>query len=320
MELSSYPKVYAIGHRNIKGITDSEVLIEEKIDGSQFSFAVLNGELHCRSKGAIIYPDAPEKMFVKAIQTAVGLKPQLTEGCVYRCEYLEKPKHNALAYDRVPNRNLILFDIMFGPEDYMAYEDKAVIAQRLGLEVVPCLFQGKVDTINDLTVLLEKTSILGGQKIEGFVIKNYNLFTDDKKFACGKFVSEAFKEVHGKEWKGANPCGKDFVQQIIDQYRSESRWQKAIQHLREDGRLDGSPKDIGALISLAKQDTKEECADVIKEKLFEHFWKQIERGITAGLPEWYKEQLMASEFEEIPSNTQYTPTATQPGSSTPCSG
>ena len=313
MELSSYPKVYAIGHRNIKGITDAEVLIEEKIDGSQFSFAVLNGELHCRSKGAIIYPDAPEKMFVKAIQTAIDLKPQLAEGCVYRCEYLEKPKHNALAYDRVPNRNLILFDIMFGPEDYMAYEDKAVIAQRLGLEVVPRLFQGKVDTINDLTVLLEKISILGGQKIEGFVIKNYNLFTDDKKFACGKFVSEAFKEVHNKEWKESNPGGKDYIQILIEQYRTKTRWNKAIQHLKETGRLDGSPRDIGPLINAVKTDIKDECVDDIKDKLFTHFWKQIERGITAGLPEWYKEQLMASEFEEIPSNTQCTATATAPG-------
>jgi len=297
-KLSSYPKVYAIGHRSIKGITDSEVVIEEKIDGSQFSFGVIGGELYFRSKGADIYAEAPEKMFAKAVQTAIDLKPMLGDGCIYRCEFLGKPKHNVLAYDRVPRNNLILFDIMGGPEDYMEYNDKAEIAQLLGLEVVPRLFQGKVNNINDLMGLLETESILGGQKIEGFVIKNRNMFTDDKKMAVGKFVSEDFKEVHNKEWKSSNPSGKDYVQLLIEQYRSESRWQKSVQHLKESAQLEGSPRDIGILINEAKQDTKEECADEIKEKLFAHFWKQIERGITAGLPEWYKEQLMASEFEE----------------------
>lgn len=34
----------------------------------------------------------------------------------------------------------------------------------------------------------------------------------------------------------------------------------------------------------------------IKEQLFEYFWKEISRGITKGLPEWYKEQLVKGQF------------------------
>jgi len=303
MKLSSYPKVYAIGHRQIKGITDSEVLIEEKIDGSQFSFGLINGDLQCRSKGAEIYTDAPEKMFNTAVEYVLSIASKLVPGWVYRCEYLNKPKHNSLAYDRVPRNNLILFDVMVDEEDYIDYEQKAQIADSIGLEVVPRLFQGKINIVDELKGLLDTTSILGGQKIEGFVIKNYNLFTDDKKFAVGKFVSEVFKEVHNKEWKASHNSGKDFTQLLIEQYRTESRWHKAVQHLTELGTIEGTPRDIGSLINAVKQDTKEECEAEIKDKLFNHFWKQIERGITAGLPEWYKDKLMASEFIDNPDDS-----------------
>ena len=42
----------------------------------------------------------------------------------------------------------------------------------------------------------------------------------------------------------------------------------------------------------------------IKEKLFNHFWQQIQRGITAGLPEWYKQKLLESAFDK--ENLKYT--------------
>lgn len=296
MKLNSYPKVYAIGHRQIKGIFDGQVVIEEKIDGSQFSMVVFDGELYCRSKGRGIHLGAPAGMFELAVNTAQELAPTLKDGWVYRCEYLSKPKHNTLAYERVPNKYLILFDIMIGEEDYMAYEDKLAEGQRIGLEVAPKLHEGTIKGIDEIVSLLETDSILGGQKIEGFVVKNRDMFTDDKKMAVGKHVSEKFKESHDKGFKSERQQGKDLVQVLIDEYRTESRWQKAIQHLDEAGNLEGSPRDIGPLMKAVNEDVREECAEEIKEKLFKHFWKMISRGITAGLPEWYKEKLIESEF------------------------
>lgn len=78
--INSYPQVYAVGHRVIKDLFVGEVAVEEKIDGSQFSMGVVNGELCCRSKGKQIILDAPEKMFTKAIETATELKDELYPG------------------------------------------------------------------------------------------------------------------------------------------------------------------------------------------------------------------------------------------------
>ena len=296
MNIYSYPSVYAIGHKAISDIFRSEVIIEEKIDGSQFSFGVLEGELMCRSKGKQLILDAPERMFEKAVKIVrdVSLKPNY----IYRCEYLQKLKHNTLNYSRIPINNLIVFDISTGIENYLSPEQKSEEAKRIGLECVPILYQGIVDDFSTFNSFLEAESILGGTKVEGIVVKNYSLFTTEKKVAMGKYVSEAFKEVHGKEWKTRNPSGKDIIQNIIEKYKTPARWNKAIQHLRDSGELEQSPRDIGRLIKEIPNDVLKECEDEIKEILFKYYWQQIRRGIIAGFPEWYKQELTQLAFEE----------------------
>lgn len=296
MSINSYPSIYALGHNAIEDILDGDVVVEEKVDGSQFSFSVVNGELLCRSKGQQIVVGAEEKMFSRAVATALELKPLLTEGWVYRCEYLQKPKHNTLAYKRTPDKHLILFDVMIGEEEYLFPARKHEEAKRIGLEVVPVLYRGFVRSLDMVKELLHTPSILGG-KIEGVVIKNYHVFTKEKKIAIAKFVSDDFKEQHATEWKKSNPTQSDIVQKIIDTYRHEGRWSKAVQHLRDNGTLEESPRDIAGLIKEVPADVQKECEDEIKGILWAHFWPQIKRGITAGLPEWYKTVLASNAFD-----------------------
>lgn len=296
MSINSYPSIYALGHNAIGDILDGNVVVEEKIDGSQFSFSVVNGELLCRSKGQQIVVGAEDNMFQRAVATAQELKPLLTEGWVYRCEYLQKPKHNTLAYERTPRRHLILFDVMIGEEEYLFPARKHEEAKRIGLEVVPLLYRGFVQSLDMVKELLHTPSILGG-KIEGVVIKNYHVFTKEKKIAIAKFVSDDFKEQHATEWKKSNPTQSDIVQRIIETYRHEGRWVKAVQHLRDNGDLKESLRDIAGLIREVPADVQKECEEEIKQILWSHFWPQIKRGITAGLPEWYKTVLASSAFE-----------------------
>jgi len=290
----SYPKIYALGHRAIKELFADDVLVEEKIDGSQFSFARFGDELKCRSKGAQLNVAYPEQMFAEAVKVASELP--LREGWTYRAEYLKSPKHNTLAYERIPRQHLILFDINPAEEEYLTYEQKSEEASRLGLEIVPVLFCGRVADPSTLLSFLERTSILGSQKVEGVVVKNYLRFGEDKKVLMGKYVSEAFKEVHGGEWRENNPTNRDVVDRLVLALRTPARWEKAVQHIRERGELTDSPKDIGALIKEVQVDVEAECIDMIKDELFKHAISHIRRGVAGGVAEWYKEKLMKSAF------------------------
>lgn len=292
----SYPSIYALGHRTVADLFKSRVRIEEKVDGSQFSFGVFDGEYRARSKGAVLNLIAPEGMFIKAIEATKDLP--LIEGWTYRGEYLAKPKHNSLVYERHPKRHVILFDINTGHEEYA---DRATLereAERLGMECVPLLYDGVVEDMSVLRAMLSTTSVLGGQHVEGVVVKSYDQYGPDKKLLMGKYVSESFKEVHAREWKRSNPSGKDFIQQIADKYHTQARWQKAVQHLKERGELTQSPRDIGLLIVEAAADIKKEEEEEIKSALFKYAWPKIQRIVTAGLPEWYKEELLKVQFDE----------------------
>lgn len=299
----SYPSIYNLGHRALNDLFSDPVIVEEKVDGSQFSFGVFGGELRARSKGATLNIDAPEKMFSAGVATAQMLAPNLRDGWTYRGEYLQKPKHNTLAYDRIPALHVILFDINTGEETYLSAEEKAAEAQRLGLEFVPLLHNGMVPDAGVLLALLDRMSVLGGQKVEGIVIKNYARFGLDKKALMAKHVSEAFKEVHQGEWRKANPTRGDIFQELILQYRTPARWGKAVQHLRERGELESSPRDIGKLLKEVQIDVEKECREEIEARLFAYGWEQIRRGLTAGLPDWYKQQLLEGQFGTEPESS-----------------
>lgn len=298
----SYPSIYNIGHRAIADLLTVLVNVEEKIDGSQFSFGVTeDGELKVRSKGCVMVLDAPERMFILGVETVKRLAPILHPGWTYRSEFLAKPKHNTLAYSRVPSGNVIIFDVNTNEEAYLSYEEKTAEAARLGLECVPLLTRGMIGSAAELRMLLDRESVLGGQKIEGMVVKPaaYNLFGQDKKVLMGKFVSKAFKEIHSNEWRKENPTPADIIDQIVADLKTPARWNKATQHLAEAGMLEGSPRDIGALMKEIPVDIEKECTDEIKERLFRFAWPHIRRKVTAGLPEWYKDQLLRRQFEQV---------------------
>lgn len=295
--LSTYSKIHSLGHRALEDLLSDPVVVEEKVDGSQFGFGIHSGELKCRSRGANVSPVAPDKMFARAVETVQELAPALRDGWTYRGEYLQKPKHNTLAYDRCPAKHIVLFDIDAGDQRFLGPEEKAAEAARLGLEVVPCLHTGTVNSAADVLGFLERVSFLGGQKIEGVVIKNYSRFTPDGKAMMGKYVSEAFKEINRHDFRERNPSQGDIKDRLIDRFKTPARWNKAIQHLAEDGRLANEPRDIGLLIPEIQRDIEEECGEEIREFLYTWAIAHLKRGVVAGFAEYYKQKLLEAQFE-----------------------
>lgn len=301
--LASYGKIYNVGHRAVVDIlSGGEVVIQEKVDGSQFTFGVTDvGSPIVRSKGRVFPIDASDDLFKPACATVRRLAEagSLTPGWTYRGETLKKPKHNTLSYLRVPDGNIVLFDIDTGEESYLPPDHVRHLAVALDLEVVPTLYQGPGDTLtrDNFDAWMKLDSFLGKTTIEGFVIKAYGRFEEwTGKTLMAKHVSEAFKETNSKSFRERNPTRSDVVAQLIDELHSPVRWQKAVQHLRDNGELEGSPVDIGKLIVEAKRDILREEEDHIKDRLFENVSKKIAAGAVKGLPGWYKEQLLAQQI------------------------
>jgi hypothetical protein len=301
----TYPSSFNIHHRAVRDLLDGEILAEEKIDGSQFSFGVFDGPaeenwLKCKSKGAIVNAETPPAMFGRAVAAIKERMQFLHPGWTYRGEVLDKPKHNALTYARVPKGHIILFDVNCGEESYLSYDEKEIEAERIGFEVVPLLFRGAGATVEGLTALLQRESVLGGTLIEGVVVKPalYDRFGLDKKVLIAKLVSDRFKEIAGGEWKKANPTGKDILAMLGERYGTPARYAKTVQHLRDDDKLTNSVKDIGPLLKELQTDILKECEEDMKEQLYAWAAPHVRRLSSREFVSWYKKEVLAL-LEEV---------------------
>jgi len=298
MNKKPFPKIFALGADYISLIADNEVEITEKIDGSQFAFGKIDGNLMTRSKGCMIFEGENNKMFNLATNYVRSIEYKIPDNTIFYCEYLQRPKHSSLKYGRVPKNNLILFGVCDSTEKFISeYNDLLAFGELLDIEVVPLIYKGMIElkNIDFFDSLLDKESVLGKTKIEGFVVKNYKqaflLGGQPIPLMAGKYVSEKFKEVHRNTW-GVENESKSKWGLFIDGYKTEARWLKSVQHLQDKNELENSPKDIGKLIEEIKNDIISEEKEIIKEFLWKEYSRELLRRATNGFPEWYKRYLI----------------------------
>jgi hypothetical protein len=306
MGITAFPKIFAIGSPHIPHLFHDEVEVTEKVDGSQFVFGKIDGELQMRSKGAMLVAEAPQQMFVEGVNHVLSVQDRIPDNTVFYCEYLQKPKHNVLAYDRIPGNHLVLFGVSTPAGRFV--NDHATLlgyAALVDIDCIPLLYYGKITDAEELSKLLDTESYLGGQKIEGVVVKNYKPFLLGGQIinvTSGKYVSEAFKEVHRKNWSKEHTSGGKW-QTFCAQFNTPARWEKAIIHLKERGELDHEPRDIGKLIKEIQDDIIAEEKEAILKVLWQLHKDDVLRKAIAGFPQWYKERLMEDSFNDAVQNS-----------------
>lgn len=297
---AAYPKILHIGDKPIADLFDDEVEITEKLDGSQFGFGVYNGVLYTRSKGKEQDLDNPDKMFIEGVDYVKQIRDKIPNGFSFWGEYLQKPRHNVLAYDRVPKNHIALFGVSKDGE-MLSYDLIKYWAELLQVDAVPLLFKGKT-TANEAIKLVGSQSYLGGQEAEGIVVKKYEDWMFLGKILipvkAGKYVTEKFKEVHHKDWAKLNTA-KGAFGTLSASVRTEARWNKAIQHLRESGQFHGTVQDIGTLIKEVHRDLSEEETDNLQRQLWKIYGPDILKASTQGFVDWYKEKIAKGEFQDV---------------------
>jgi hypothetical protein len=309
--MERYQKVLQLGDPHLDGILEGNIVVEEKLDGSQFRINITaKGEMLFGSK-AVSYTDGTpaEKMFNKPIaiseeQFKELAKPSAFEYHIF-AEYLSSKHHNTLIYAREPQNNIVIFDVKIELPDmkssWMNYEDKKAFAKKYGFEVPQLIYKGdgRKLTKDKINELLETTSMLGGQKVEGIVIKHYDKYYDILRFPqfaalanswmVGKYVREEFTELNKENWKQMKGSP---LEAIYESLKNPNRWNKAWQHLQEEGKLSHTLRDIPLLIAESQRDLQEEEKENIKEQLWRIYDREMMRNSIRGLPEWYKQKLL----------------------------
>lgn len=296
--IKSYPKILPLVGKHADLVLRIPVEVTEKVDGSMFAFGKDHeGKLHFRSKGRPIDENVADKLFRPAVEHVLSIADRMPTGVCYYGETLFRPNHNTLHYERVPKGHIALFGMFdWDRTAGNGWQELADEAARLDMDVVPLIAEGEFGELKDFLAMMEQTSYLGNEQMEGIVIKDYSRPMEFSgmiyPLTALKYVSERFKEKHSN-----NPDyvpAKNKLEEIMLAYRTEARWAKAVQHLRDDGKLTGEPKDIGLLMGELVRDMVEEEKENFKEELYQLYRKDWMRLVQRGLPEWYKQKLLES--------------------------
>jgi len=297
-----WPKVFAIGDRYTEGLWDGEVSITEKVDGSQLNVSLSSRDgLTFLTKGSVATLGDNNKLFHPAVSYFHSIESKLTPDWTYHGETLANPRHNTLAYDRVPKNHFALYGVSKPDGSQIStHAELTAIAQELGVDVVPEIFKGKVegDLYAFLEGLLNRESYLGKESAEGIVAKRYDreVFVGNQLIPLmqGKLVCAKFKERHKVAWPTNNKSPLLIIGSIV---RTEARWMKAIQYLKDTNQCEQHPRDIGKILKRLHEDLEEEDKEHIKDRLWDAFGKDIKRAATRGLPEAYKMYLATGELK-----------------------
>lgn len=194
--IHSYGAVRHWNDLRMKYLLEEIVVIEEKLDGWQVSFGVMEDfegqrQLALRTKNTIQeHPDIwePLQPLWDRLETIQSL---LKPGWTYRGEYLPERKMHKITYDRPASGLVVIWDIDRGAEDYLQPRQKRDEAMRLGFDVVQPLAVGKFKP-SDIPKLVPDHSMLGG-RTEGVVIKNYRRNYKNRMMKA-KYVRPEFRD------------------------------------------------------------------------------------------------------------------------------
>ena len=303
--LSSYGKVRPFNDPDLEGLLEEPCYIQEKIDGSQFSFTVTpENNLITRSRGAILNLQQPQKLFLPAICTVKALYEanRLPTGLIFRGEAVSTPRHNKLDYQVVPPGNIVLYDVYDSQSNKELHNSEvAKWAKTFNLLYAPILKtyeNPKIDlSIEILKNLVTSTTscINPSVSVEGVVIKRCNSTFMDKTGEIGraKYVSEDFQELQNTKKSIAENQFTD----LAPIFAPEPRKYKLIQRLKESGEWTGTMKDMAKMVPMLIEDVEQECMEELKNMVYLAVRKKVRQGIQTGLAQWYKEKLMEKAFD-----------------------
>jgi hypothetical protein len=273
-----------------------QIIIQEKADGGQFSIENIEGKLVFSNKGKIISGKAYP--FVNSYISLVNKVEFFKEGYLYHGEAMRSRKPNTNEYDREPRYFWVLFEIVDIKTGYIfTPEETKEMIKDTGIEYLSPLYDSYVDPlpqksyheiIDNFMNKIESgqiESVLGGM-MEGIVFKALNQDNKGKiKNTRLKFVRSKFSELNQqKKAKLPTLSDEELIENIGLVYNVPARFQKAKQHLEENGKWKSNPKaNFQTMVHELDEDLIKEHSEDIKNILFCRFHDKIVRNARKDL-------------------------------------
>lgn len=267
-EQKRYHSIVRYGHKTTQDVLNKgdQIIIQEKIDGANASFAVVDGELKCWSRNKELSMSNTLEGFYVWVKENIDVN-KLLDGVIYFGEWTAQHK---VVYEGY-TKQFFLYDIYnLYLEEYVSFSMVKDEAKRLGLNLVPVFFEGEFESFEQLQQYVGKTELNGklGDKVsgEGIVVKNVAYRDRFGKQLFVKLVTDGFAEV--QKQKTPKDPKKNFSQEelMVRECVTIPRVEKQLFKLIDDGLLDRDYgiEDMGYILKTISPLVAE---DILKEEM-----------------------------------------------------
>ena len=241
MEFRKYQHIERFGCDEVQGIELGVVWVFPKIDGTNGSVWLDNGNLCAGSRNREVSLDNDNRGFYGYVLNDKRIAEYLLLYPHRRLFGEWLVPHSLKTYrDEAWNR-FYIFDVCLDAEDGLEYIPFEIYEQSLkdyNLDYIPPIASIKNGSYDQLVDQLEKNVFLiedGKGAGEGIVIKNYDYKNRFGRQKWAKIVRSEFKEVHTKEMGAASINGKKMVEEsICEKYCTQALVDKTFDKIRNE--------------------------------------------------------------------------------------
>lgn len=268
MEFKKYQHVERFGTDEVDGIEIGECYVFPKIDGTNASTWYDGKSIKAGSRNRELSLEKDNADFYLWVTKQPNIIMFHLDNPELRLFGEWLVPHSLKTYRDEAWRNFYVFDVMFGDETYLHYEDYKPLLEKYDIQYIPPIAIVKDGNYENLVHYLDKNNYLieDGKGIgEGVVLKNYSFVNRFGRTTWAKIVTSHFKEKRSKEMGAPKHELKMLERQIVDDYVTIGRIDKVFEKIKVD--CDGwRSQYIPRLLQTVYYDLiKEECWNFVKE-------------------------------------------------------
>ena len=230
MEFRKYQHLERFGTEEVDGIELGECLVFPKLDGTNASIWLKNGEIKAGSRNRELTLEKDNAGFYAYILSNENIKNYLMQHPTHRLYGEFLVPHTLKTYRDEAWRRFYVFDVCIDHDEerveYIPYDIYKPLLEEYCLDYIPPLCKIKNGTYDNFYKTLEQNLFLikdGQGAGEGIVIKNYDFYNRYKRQTWAKIVTSEFKEKHYKTMGCPEIQPKEIVeQQIVDEFCTEA--------------------------------------------------------------------------------------------------
>lgn len=278
MEYRSYQHIERYGTDEVDGIEIGECFVFPKIDGTNASVWMDDGEVCAGSRKRKLSFAKDNAGFYNWVAVQENIRKYLKDYPTHRLFGEWLVPHSLKTYRDSAWRQFYVFDIIEEYQDadgmecerYIPYNEYKENMTFYGIEYIPAM---SIITNGDHEMFLNKlkanTYLIedGAGEGEGIVIKNYNYKNKYGRTTWAKIVTTIFKEKHTKEMGTSKLSGSLTVEEkIAENFLTTEMIQKAYEKIRVENGGGWNSRDIPKLLNTIFHDlVQEETWNIIKK-------------------------------------------------------